>query len=533
LQVGDGTTNGSLASPTITNNASLVFSRSDLIDINTAISGAGSLTANAGTGEIGFRGSVSAGSVAATSTFASSAQALFGSSYAAAINLFANIATTGNQTYTGVVSIGRGSGNPTTVLTTTGGGNVTLSGGVVSGVANYWSAGTLTIDTSAGSGNVTLAGMTLSYGVGNLNIKSGTGTITLTGGNYYYDYSVFNGNVALTGNAIFQPANQWVRGVTINGDLTGGYTLTASLGNGAASTTGTGVAGLLFSNTTAHTVSCVIAGSSGLTKNGAGTLSLTGANTYSGATTISAGKLQVNGSLAASSAVTVSAAGTLGGTGTVNGTVTLSGAIAPGASVGTLSTGAETWNGGASYACEINSTNASGCDRLNITGALNVQATAGAPFTVKLASLTAGNTPGPLGSFNKFRNYTWTIATASGGVQNFATNSFALDTSSFSNDFSGGAFSLAVAGNNLVVNYKAAPSVPPWFSAIASLGSGGMQLGGTGGVGQVYVLLSATNLAPSVWIPIATNTANANGVFQFTDPQATNYVERFYRAVSP
>jgi hypothetical protein len=60
-----------------------------------------------------------------------------------------------------------------------------------------------------------------------------------------------------------------------------------------------------------------------------------------------------------------------------------------------------------------------------------------------------------------------------------------------------------------------------------------MQLGGTGGVGEAYVLLGVTNLAPAVWIPLATNWADLNGVFQFTDPQATNHGQQFYRLSVP
>jgi autotransporter-associated beta strand protein len=270
----------------------------------------------------------------------------------------------------------------------------------------------------------------------------------------------------------------------------------------------------------------------GINKLGPGTAVLSGVNTYTGATTVSNGTLRVNGSLAAASAVAIASAGTLGGTGTVSGTVSVNGTIAPGPGVGTLNTGAETWNGGGAYVCEFSSTNGSGCDRLNITGALNVQVTNGGPFTVRLASLTAGNTPGLLANFNKFANYTWTIATASGSVSNFAANKFALDASAFSNDWSGGSFALAQAGNNLVLNYSAAPLVSPVFTAIAHSGPGGLQLSGAGGAGQAYLLLGATNLSPAVWTRLATNLAGTNGVFQFSDT-TTNAPQRFYRVSTP
>ena len=270
----------------------------------------------------------------------------------------------------------------------------------------------------------------------------------------------------------------------------------------------------------------------GLVKNGGGTLILTYANSYTGATTVSDGTLLVIASLAAGSAVAVAPGGTLGGSGTVAGSVVLNGTIAPGAGLGTLATGAETWNGGGRYLCELNSTNSTGADHLNVTGALNVQANAGIKFAVKLVSLTPGTTPGLVANFNKFSNNTWSLVTASGGVMNFDTSKFVVDTSSFSNDWSGGSFALAVVSNDLILNYLAAPQ-PPKFSGIIAAG-GGTQLSGTGAPGQAYVLQGTTNLAPAIlWTPLTTNTADTNGFLQFTEPQATNHPRRFYRLSVP
>jgi hypothetical protein len=59
---------------------------------------------------------------------------------------------------------------------------------------------------------------------------------------------------------------------------------------------------------------------------------------------------------------------------------------------------------------------------------------------------------------------------------------------------------------------------------------GSFTLSGTGAVGQTYVLWTASNLVPPIaWASSATNTADTNGVFSFSDAQATNYLQRFYR----
>jgi len=73
----------------------------------------------------------------------------------------------------------------------------------------------------------------------------------------------------------------------------------------------------------------------GITKNGAGTMELSGANSYSGATHVTAGTLVVNGNISTSSLTTVDSGATLGGIGTV-GTTTVNGILAPGNSIGTI-----------------------------------------------------------------------------------------------------------------------------------------------------------------------------------------------------
>jgi hypothetical protein len=215
--------------------------------------------------------------------------------------------------------------------------------------------------------------------------------------------------------------------------------------------------------------------------------------------------------------------------------VSVNGTIAPGAGAGTgtLVTGDETWNGGGSYLWEINSTNAAGADCLNITGALNVAAPTGNPFTVTLRSLTSSNQPGWLAGFDPARNYTWTIASASGGVSGFSPAKVALNTSGFSNVFTG-TFTLTNIGNTLAVNYAGAASAPV-IAGMTRLANGSFQLSFTGTPGQAFSVRGTNNLsAPlSLWPALTNGTIGAGGSVMFNDATASTNSQLFYRVTFP
>ena len=75
---------------------------------------------------------------------------------------------------------------------------------------------------------------------------------------------------------------------------------------------------------------------------------------------------------------------------------------------------------------------------------------------------------------------------------------------------------------------------PPQFTNVTFNAGGSLTVAGTGPNGAGYRILAATNLAQPVgnWTPAATGIFNG-GVFNFTDQQATNFPQRFYRAVTP
>jgi autotransporter-associated beta strand protein len=154
---------------------------------------------------------------------------------------------------------------------------------------------------------------------GDLRIENPAGypsaRLNLGNGVYAYYNLSMGGNLTIPVGTLFGSTSAFLRG-----GPTSGRTLTWQVGARNEDSTFAGVIG----NST---------GPSALTKVGAGTLTLTGANTYSGATTVSGGRLQINGSSSATN-YTVQNGATLGGSGSITGNVTVQtgGALEHGAS---------------------------------------------------------------------------------------------------------------------------------------------------------------------------------------------------------
>lgn len=201
------------------------------------------------------------------------------------------------------------------------------------------------------------------------------------------------------------------------------------------------------------TLNAALRGGGSLDVTGPGTVSLTQASTFGGGVTVSSGTLLANnttGSATGTGTVTVTNGGTFGGSGNITGPVFINsgGAISPGNSIGSQSTGSQTWAGGGTYLWELNATTGGlgvNWDYLNITGDLNITATAGNKFNIEILSFLQGTTtPGEIDNFNSQSLFSWDILSVSGEITGYDADAFFIDDSTFKayNDLAGGSFGI-------------------------------------------------------------------------------------------
>ena len=333
LQLGDGTVghDGSLGGSYITNNASLIYNLAGSQTYSYAISGSGNLT-KTGTGTLVLNnnntytgsttisggtlqfgdinydsalpsGNINIGSNGALVSNIAGSQIYYGSisnNGALVSNLIGSQTFQGSITGTGsLIETGNGnlylnSPNTFSGLTIVNGGNLNVqnSGALqwstvtpTSGYVFLYSSGSF--GGLGGSGSVDLSGYNLTVGGNNASTtftgmlrddgygssltKAGTGTLTLAGSNSYTGLTtISSGTLQL-------------------GDGTGGHDSTlastgVAISNGAA---------LIYNLSGSQTYARAISGSGGLTKNGNGTLLLSGNNNYTGHTTVNSGALEV------------------------------------------------------------------------------------------------------------------------------------------------------------------------------------------------------------------------------------------------
>jgi outer membrane autotransporter protein len=223
---------------------------------------------------------------------------------------------------------------------TIGNATATINGGIVI------DTGTLTFDQVI---NTTISSV---ISGGGSVIKEGSGTLTLTGESAYTGGTTIAGGVI----SISRESNLGATSgtLTLDGGMlqVTGTTLTGLTRNIVLGSNGGGFDITDAGNT--FTVTQAFSGSGGLTKDGAGTLILSGANSYAGPTTVSGGTLRAGqaGAFSADSAVTIASGATLDLAGFDQTIGSLAGAGAVKLGAGTLTAGGNnaptTFSGGIS-----------------------------------------------------------------------------------------------------------------------------------------------------------------------------------------
>ena len=296
--------------------------------------------------------------------------------------------------------------------------------------------GTLTV----GGGNVEVQGASSAFFVGygqtaatSGGAFAGTGVVNLNGGTLTTARSITsgpgaNGTFNFNGGTLKAGGNNatWMQGLSA-----------ARVGNGGA---------IIDTNGYDVTIgqALVANGTGGLTKNGLGTLILSGASDYAGATIVNQGVLLANGSLV--SAVTVDG-GTLGGSGSVGAITLNSGTLAPGGGLdNSLSSSGLTWNADATIRIDLSG--ASSSDLFSLTGAFTKGTGSGFAFDFGGGG-EAGGSYG-LGVFSS---------------TNFVSGDFVAN-----NLGAGLVGQFLIDGDSLTLNVSAIPE-PSAFAVVAGLGA--------------------------------------------------------------
>ncbi|MCX6874661.1 MAG: autotransporter-associated beta strand repeat-containing protein [Verrucomicrobia bacterium] len=226
-------------------------------------------------------------------------------------------------------------------------------------------------------------------------LTSGGGVWTIAGANTYSGATTVNSGTLQAGSTTACSPNSAysiASGTTLA--LAGFNNSLGSLTGAGNVTLGTAVLTIGNDHTSPAAFTGVISSPTGgsIIKTGTGTLTLNNPNSYGGTTTVSTGQLLVNGSLAGSGAVNVAAGASLGGTGLITGAVNVTGVLSPGGSIiESLSSGALTFSGTSTFACQLDSSVAPavGADFQKVTGDLSMNSA----VTLNLTNLAAGTFP--------------------------------------------------------------------------------------------------------------------------------------------
>jgi len=259
------------------------------------------------------------------------------------------------------------------------GGSLTISNNItdLSGIAvahRFLGNGTLVL-----SGNNTGA-FKVGAGANTFFGLSGVGGATIAVGN---DLALGAAPIVLEANTTFRSAsaadrtlaNGWTANstastVTFGSAGTGNLTLTGTVALGGNTQIVVNNARTTISNTISQTAAAA------LTKNGSGTLELTGSNTFAGGVNVNAGTLLINnttGNGTGSGAVSVSTGAVLGGNGSFSAAASINGTLSPGNSIGTISTGNLTLTSSSTLSVELGRSGITPvADRVAVTGSVNL-----------------------------------------------------------------------------------------------------------------------------------------------------------------
>jgi fibronectin-binding autotransporter adhesin len=311
LQAGNGGASGSFGSGAVSNNATLVFNRSDAVTISNSISGSGDI-AFSGASDLFLTGS---NSYTGTTTVSSTGTLHPRNPDALGIG-GTLINTSGGRIYFDLnldfPNTPLTLGGPTALQK--GGAGVSTLGGAVNLVSdttlNVDGGATLNLTNASGingagaNANLTLAGGgagnvsgPISLGAGNLTVAGGTWTVAPT--NSYSGLTTINGGaLLLTGPlSLGQPPDTFNPSqVTLNGGALGTAT-NVTLADGKIGIFLAANSGIVVNSTNATlTISNNISGdpSLTLTKTGPGKLVLTGANDFGGSLNIDSGSGSAN-----------------------------------------------------------------------------------------------------------------------------------------------------------------------------------------------------------------------------------------------
>ena len=319
LQIGTGSTTGTLAT-NLTNNGTVIFNRSNDSTLSSNISGTGALTKNgsgnltlsgantytgqttinAGTIQIGSggtSGSLSTGSAIinnGTLVFNRSNTVTQGTDFADGISGTGNVVQSGsgllilsgNNTYTGTTTLTSG-----TLQVGSGG---SLGGGNYA--ENITNTGTIILGSNS---NQTLSGVISGSGA---ITKNGTGTLTLAGSNTHSGNITINTGTVVIGHAnaagtgkIFQTSGTSLLKIDTTGTISNNMSVYKVQAAQSATLSGditVNNAEWDVNTSTTLTISGDIDGTGGVTKNGNGTLVLSGNNTCTAPTVVNAGTLE-------------------------------------------------------------------------------------------------------------------------------------------------------------------------------------------------------------------------------------------------